>query len=102
MSFALLRQRAWASVSFAGLRRSDHVGGDQDVLAELRREGVPGRLAVERLDRVANVGLILEQSADGRRRVRRAGREADDHEPRPGDVVLPEDAHVTAQGRLRG
>ena len=83
----------------AGLGGGDHVGGDQDVLPELRRQRIPGCLAVEGLDRVAEVRLVSEQAADRRRRVRRPARQADDREPRPGDVVLPEDAHVGAELR---
>jgi hypothetical protein len=70
------------------------------VLAELRREGVPGSLAVERLDRVADVDLVPQQAADRRLRVWRSRRQADDREARPGDVILPEDAHVAAKSRL--
>ncbi len=86
----------------AGLGGRDHVGSDQDVLAQLGGQLVPGRLAVERLDGVADVRLVLQQAADGRRRVRRAARQADDREARPGDVVLPEHAHVAAESRLGG
>ena len=47
-----------------GLGRSDQVGGDQDVLPQLSGQLVAGSLAVERLDGVADVGLIREQPAD--------------------------------------
>ena len=61
---------------------------------------VAGRLAVERLDRVADVGLVLEQPPDRRLRVGRVRREADDREPRPGDVVFPQLAHVVSKREL--
>jgi hypothetical protein len=51
----------------------------------------------------ADVGLVLQQSSDSGVGVRRTGRQADDRQPRPGDVVLPELAHVGAErDRLAG
>ena len=77
MSSAFAAQRACASASFglvAGLGGGDDVGGDQDVLAQLPGQLVAGRLAVERLDGVADVGLVPEQPADRGVGVGRAGR----------------------------
>ena len=71
----------------AGLRRGDQVCRDQDVLAEEPRQLLSGSVAVEGLDRVADVGLVPEQPPDGRLGVGRAGGEADDRQARPGDVV---------------
>src|SRR4029079_17123010 len=55
---------------------------------------------VVRLDRVADVGLVFAQTSDGRLRVGRAGREADDREPRPAHVVLPEAPHPLPEREL--
>jgi len=87
----------------AGLGGRDDVGRDQDVLAQELRHLVTRRLAVERLHGVADVVLVLEQPRDGGLGVGRAAFEADDREPRPGDVVLPQLAHVDAErdGLLR-
>ena len=79
MSSAFACQRGWASASLAwspAFAAANDVGGDQDVQAELTRQLVAGRVTVERLDGVADVGLVLEQPADrgvGVRRVRRRG-----------------------------
>jgi hypothetical protein len=56
----------------AGLGRTDQIGGDEDVLAELGGERVAGGLSVEGLDRVADLGLVAEQARDRRLGVRRA------------------------------
>ena len=74
----------------AGLGRGDQIGGDEDVLRSSPVSAFAGGLAVERLDRVADVGLVLQQPADRRLGVRATRREADDREPRPRDVVFPE------------
>jgi hypothetical protein len=42
-----------------GLRRAEQVGGRQDVLLEKGRELVAGRSAVEGLDGVSDVHLVL-------------------------------------------
>ena len=43
---------------------------------------------------------FLEQAADGRLGVRGIRRQADDREPRPRDVVLPEPSHLLAESEL--
>src|SRR5262249_40093103 len=88
------RLRAADLRAVAALRRGDQIGGDQDVLAEELSELRADRLAVEGLDGIADVGLVAEQPRDGGARVGRIALEADDREPRPRDVVLPELAHV--------
>ncbi len=103
MSSAFRCQRAWASASLASspaFAAQDDLGGDQDVKPELAGQLVAGRLAVERLDRVADVGLVAQQPPDGGLRVRSVGRQADDRQARPDDVVLPQASHVLAQREL--
>ena len=60
----------------AGLGSGDHIGGDQDVRAQLTGQLVAGRLAIEGLDRVTDVGLVLKQPRDGRFGVGSAALEA--------------------------
>ena len=82
------------SPAFAACEQRD---GAEDVrakqLGELRARG----RAVVRPDRVADVRLVLQQARLGRRQVGQAAGEADDRQARPGDVVLPELAHVVVQ-----
>ena len=56
----------------AGFRGPDEIGGDEDVIAQQRRQLVGVRAAVERGDGVADVGLILEQALRRQLRVGRA------------------------------
>jgi hypothetical protein len=81
----------------ARLRRQHEIGGDQDVLAEERGQPCAGGATVERLDRVADVLLVSEQALRGGGGVWQVGGGADDEQPRPRDVVLPETAHLVVQ-----
>src|SRR6185436_18374623 len=61
-----------------------------------------GRLAaVEVGDGVADVGLIAQQPVRVELRVRKTARHADDVEPGPRNVVLPEFTHIVLKGALR-
>jgi hypothetical protein len=86
----------------ARLRRLQDLDGDQDVLAEQGRELAARSLAVERRDRVADVGLVPEQPRQRRVERRRAGGKVDDREPRPLDVLEPQAAHLGREGGLGG
>ena len=88
------------SRAVALLRHRDQVRRDEDVLAQERCELLAGRGAVERLHRVAEVGLVPEEPRDGLLRVGCVRREADDREPRPHDVLLPEPVHRAAEREL--
>ena len=93
-------QRACASASLAlspAFAAADDVGGDQNVRAQLPGQLVTRRVPVEGLDGVTDVGLVLQEPPDRRVRVGGPCLEADDRQPRPGDVILPELAHVLAQ-----
>jgi hypothetical protein len=66
-------------------------------------ELVAGIVAVERLDRVADVHLVGQQSIGRDLEIRQVfgrGRLADDEQPGPEDVVLPQLAHRVVE--LRG
>ena len=80
-----------------GLEQSDRA---EDVLAQQGGEAVAGGLTVVGLDRVADVGLVAKQPALGRLEIGQSGGEADDRQPRPGDVVLPELSHRVVECRL--
>src|SRR5262249_51351446 len=84
----------------AGLRRLQHLDGDGDVVVQQRGEPVAGRLAVEGFDGVADLHLVAQQAGGGGREAVGAVREGDDRQPRPGDVVLPELAHLVVEGHL--
>ena len=86
----------------AGLGRDENCHGTRDVLLEQLGQLIACGLAVERLDRVADVDLIPQQSTFGRREVGIAAREADDRQARPGDVLLPQFPHAVVEGQLLG
>jgi hypothetical protein len=43
-----------------GFGGRQQIGRDQDVVAQQRRELATRRVAIERLDRISNIGLILQ------------------------------------------
>ena len=89
--------------TLGGLQKRDRAG---DVLLQQPRQLVAGGIAIERLDRIADIDLVAQKPRLGRREIRQIAGEADDREPRPGDVVLPQLAHPVVQdellARLRG
>ena len=86
----------------AGPRVGDDLRSGQDVGPQQRGELVAGVIAIEGLDGVADIDLVGEQAV-GRgpdvRQVGGAGGGADDVQPGPGDVVLPQLAHRIVEGR---
>jgi hypothetical protein len=86
----------------SGLGGAQDVPRDQDVVREKLGQPIAGGLPVERLDRVADVDLVLQQSVECGLRRRRAGRELDDEHPRPRDVVLPQLSHRVVERELLG
>jgi hypothetical protein len=67
------------------------------VVLQQRGELLAGGVAVERLDRVAEIHLVLQETLGRRGLVREITEGAHDEEPGPGDVVLPQLAHVGPQ-----
>src|SRR5262249_10199680 len=67
--------------------------GDEDVNAQQRSQLCAGLIAVEGLDRVTDVDLVLQQSGRGRRESSGSVGERDDCQARPRHVVLPQFAH---------
>ena len=70
------------------------------IAADLIAVAQKGDGAVERLHGVANVCLVPKQSGDGRFRVGGVRGQADDRQPRPGHVLLPEAVHRPAERKL--
>ena len=81
----------------AGLGGGDEVTGDEDVVTQERFELRSGLVAVEPGDGVADVGLVLQEPGGGGVGVGQVGDGADDEQPRPGHVVLPEHADVPSE-----
>ena len=85
-------------VLVSGLGRGKQVDGAIDVALEELRELLAGLIAVVGLDRVADVGLVLQQPRDGGLQIGEVVHEGDDRQPCPGDVVLPELSHLVLEG----
>jgi hypothetical protein len=85
----------------AGLRRGHDARRDEDVILQQRRELAPRGRAVIRGDRIADVGLILQQPLRRRVLILRAGSRVDDEEPRIRDVIAPQPAHRILEVSLR-
>ena len=81
----------------AALGGVEQLCGRQDVLREQVGELVPRGLAVEGLDRVADVHLVLQQPVRRRLQIGQVGGEADDEQTRPGHVVDPQLTHPVVE-----
>jgi hypothetical protein len=63
------------------------------VFGEQGSQLIAGLIAIERLDRIADVHLVLQQTLCSGISVWQAGKGADDVDARPGNVIFPEFAH---------